>query len=184
MGIPETVTPAAVPPEVETAKVSRSAAIWVAAITAIGGFATAVAAGAFGLVGKSKPPPKQRWLRVDAVQLVRDPALPAVDRVRLVVQVNSVAYSYPTSVQSIWAPVGPGMAAERYPLPATGDAYRVKFYAFGYVADGKVPRYEYRGVDEYPLHRIPLRGATQALQLSTSDQQGLAIGMVVRYAIE
>lgn len=121
MGTPETVTPAAatVPPEVETAKVSRSAAVWVAAITAIGGFATAVAAGAFGLVGKSKPPPKQRWLRVEAVQLVRDPALPAV-----------------------------------------------------------------RGVDEYPLHRIPLRGATQALQLSTSDQQGLATGMVVRYSTE
>lgn len=174
------------PPDFTTAKVSRSAAIWVAAITAIGGFSTAVATGSIGLFAKAKPVamPVQRWIRVDAVQLGTDPALPAIDRVRLVAQVNGVGYAYPTSVHSIWMAVGPGMVGERYPLPVGAEVYRVKFYGFGLAADGKVPRYEYRSVDEHPTRHIPLRGATQALQLSESTPKGLATGLVVRYSIE
>jgi len=174
----------ALPPDIATAKVSRNAAIWVAAITAIGGFATAVATGSIGLFAKAKPLPVQRWIRVEAVQLVSDPALPTIDRVRLVAQVNGVNYSYPANVNSLWAPVGPGMVAERYPLPVGAETYRVKFHAFGYVADGKIPRYEYRGIDEYRSRQIPLRGATQPLQLTGSNPTGLNTGMIVRYSIE
>lgn len=174
----------ALPPDLTTAKVSRSAAIWVAAITALGGFATAVATGSIGLFAKSKPPPVQRWIRIEAVQLVTDPALPSIDRVRLVAQVNGVSYAYPTSVNSIWAPVGPGMAPERYPLPIGAETYRVKFYGFGLTNDSKIPRYEYRGIHEHPPRQVPLRGATQALQLTSSAPNGLSTGMIVRYSIE
>lgn len=174
----------ALPPDITTAKVSRSAAIWVAAITALGGFATAVATGSLGLFAKAKPPPVQRWIRIEAVQVVADPALPPIDRVRLVAQVNGVSYAYPTSVNSIWTPVGPGMAPERYPLPIGAETWRVKFYGFGLTSEGKIPRYEYRGIDEHPPRQVPLRGATQALQLTGSAPSGLATGMVVRYSIE
>lgn len=173
------------PPDVASAKVSRSGAIWAAAITAIGGFATAIAVGAIGLVGKAKPPPPvQRWLRIESVELHKDAALPAIDRVRLVAQVNGVSYGYPTSVNSVWAPVGPGMTAERYPLPIGAEAYRIKFFGFGLTADAKIPRYEYRGVAEYAARRLPVAGATQALQYTTSDPNGLSIGMVVHYSVE
>jgi hypothetical protein len=173
------------PPDVATARVSRSGAIWAAAITAIGGFATAVVAGAIGLVGKNKPPPPvQRWLRIESVELRKDAALPAIDRVRLVAQVNGVSYGYPTSVNSVWAPVGPGMTPERYPLPIGAEAYRVKFFGFGLTADAKIPRYEYRGMAEFAARRLPVAGATQALQYTTSDPAGLSIGMVVHYAVE
>lgn len=170
-------------PDEVTAKVSRSGAIWAAAITAIGGFATAIAVGAFGLAGKSKPP-IQRWLKIESVELVRDPSIPSIDRVRLVAQVNGVSFGYPTSVNSLWAPVGPGMTAERYPLPVGSESYRVKFFGFGLQADGKIPRYEYRSVAEYSSRQLPLRGATQSLQLTTSEPRGLSVGMRVHYSIE
>lgn len=178
------MTTQTLPPDITTARVSRSAAIWVAAITALGGFATAVATGSLGLFAKSKPPPVQRWIRIEAVQLVTNPALPSIDRVRLVAQVNGVSYAYPTTVNSLWAAVGPGMVAERYPLPLGAETYRVKFYGFGFASDGKIPRYEYRGIDEHTARQVPLRGATQALQLNGSDPRGLSTGMIVRYSIE
>ncbi len=174
------------PPELASARVSRSAAIWAAAITAVGGFATAVATGAIGLAGKPPPPhPVQRWIRIDSVELAHDAVLPSIDRVRLVAQVNGISYSYPTSVNSIWAPVGPGMMGERYPLPLGAEVYRVKFFGFGLAADGKIPRYEFRGVVEYPTRQIPLHNATQALQLTSSEPPlGLTVGMTVHYSIE
>jgi hypothetical protein len=171
------------PLDIDSAKVSRSGAIRAAAITAVGGFATAIAVGAFGLIGTPKPT-IQRWIRIDAVELSRDAALPVVDRVRLVAQVNSVSYGYPTSVNSVWAPVGPGMIGERYPLPVGAETYRVKFFGFGLAADGKIARYEYRGVLEHAARQIPLRGATQQLQLTTSDPSGLTVGQTVHYSIE
>jgi hypothetical protein len=176
----------ATPPDVDTAKVSRSSAIWVAAITACGGFATALATGSFGLLGKSKPPAVQvqRWIHIESVELARGPNLPLVDRIRLVAQVNGVSYGYPTSVNSVWGPTGPGMVGERYPLPIGTENYRIKFFGFGLDADGKVPRYEYRGVQEYTARQLPLRQATQALQLTTSDPKGLTVGMTVHYSIE
>jgi hypothetical protein len=118
------------------------------------------------------------------VQLGSDPSLPAIDRVRLVAQVNGVGYGYPTSVSSVWAAVGPGMVGERYPLPIGAETYRVKFFAFGLTADGKIPRYEYRGVVEHALRQIPLRGASQALQLTSSAANGLPVALTVRYSIE
>jgi hypothetical protein len=174
----------ATPPDVDSAKVSRSGAIWVAVITAVGGFATAMATGAFGLAGKSKPePPVQRWLHINSVVLARDDALPKIDRIRLVAQVSGVNYAYPTSVHSLWAAVGPGMVGERYPLPVGVDPYRVRFLAFGYEADNKIPRYEYRGVQEFKARQVPIR-SSQALQLTTSDPKGLKVGMTVHYSIE
>jgi hypothetical protein len=170
-------------PEIAPASVSRSSAVWVAAITAIGGFATAIATGAIGLVGKAKPP-AQRWIRIETVKLGKDARLPLVDRVRLVAQVNGVSYGYPATISSIWAPVGPGMVEERYPLPLSTDGYRVKMFGFGLTADGKIPRYEYRGVLEHAARQIPVHDATQALQLTTSDPDGLMVGMTVRYSIE
>jgi hypothetical protein len=172
------------PPDLASARVSRSAAIWAAAITAVGGFATAIATGALGLAGKTAPHPVQRWIRIDSVELAHDATLPSIDRVRLVAQVNGVSYSYPTSVNSVWAPVGPGMTGERYPLPIGAEVYRVKFFGFGLTAEGKIPRYEFRGVFEHPARQIPLRNATQALQLTTSEPRGLAVGMTVHYSIE
>lgn len=166
-----------------SAKVSRSGAVWAAAITAIGGFATAVATGAIGLVGKAEAP-TQRWLHIESVELAKDAALPRIDRVRLVAQVNGVSYGYPTSVNSVWAPVGPGMSGERYPLPVGAEVYRVRFFGFGLTSDGKIPRYEYRGTVEFSARRIPVSGATQALQYTSSDPSGLAVGMTVRYSIE
>jgi len=173
------------PPELSSARVSRSAAIWTAAITAVGGFATAVATGAIGLFAKPKPHPvAQRWIRIESVELARNEALPSIDRVRLVAQVHGVSYSYPTSVNSVWAPVGPGMMGERYPLPIGAEVYRVKFFGFGLAADGKIPRYKFRGVFEHSARQIPLRNATQALQLTTSEPRGLTVGMTVHYSIE
>ncbi len=174
------------PPDVTSvtsAKVSRSGAIWVAAITAAGGFATAVATGSIGLLGKTEPI-TQRWIQIEAVQIVSAPPLPAIDRIRLVAQVNGVSYAYPTSVNSVWAAVGPGMASERYPLPIGAEVFRVKFYGFGLTADGKIPRYENRDTVEYQVRQIPVRGAKQALQLSGSMPSGLATGLIVRYTIE
>ncbi len=174
-------------PDPDQAKVTRSSAIWVAAITACGGFATALATGSLGLLTKSPPaapPTIQRWIRIDSVELARAQGLPNVDRIRLVAQVNGVSYGYPTSVNSVWAPIGPGMIGERYPLPIGAQTYRVKFFGFGREADGSVPRYEYRGVQEYAAKQVPLRQAAQALQLTTSDPKGLMVGMTVHYSIE
>jgi len=173
------------PPELASARVSRSAAVWAAAITAVGGFATAVATGAIGLVSKPKPHPvAQHWLHIESVDLAREDGLPSIDRVRLVAQVNGIGYSYPTSVNSIWAPVGPGMAGERYPLPLGADVYRVKFFGFGLAADGKIPHYEFRGILEHPTRQIPLHNVTQALQIVGSEPRGLTVGMTVHYSIE
>jgi hypothetical protein len=174
----------AAPPDVDPARVSRSGAIWVATITAVGGFATALATGSFGLLGKSKPPVVQRWLHIESVELNRDQNLPPIDRVRLVAQVNGVSYGYPTSVNSVWVPVGPGMIGERYPLPIGTETYRVKFFGFGLESDGRIPRYEYRGVQEYATRQFPLRNETQALQLTTSEPRGLTVGMTVHYSLE
>ncbi len=174
-------------PDVDPAKVTRSSAIWVAVITACGGFATALATGSLGLLNKNKPASPtvvQRWIHIESVELARGQGLPNVDRVRLVAQVNGVSYGYPTSVNSIWAPIGPGMTGERYPLPLGAETYRVKFFGFGREADGSVPRYEYRGVQEFAGKQVPLRHATQALQITSSDPKGLVVGMTVHYAIE
>ena len=172
------------PPELAAAKVSRSVAIWVALITAAGGYTTAVVSGSFGLLNKPVAAPVQRWIRISAVQLASDAKLPAIDRVRLVAQVYGVSYAYPTSVSSVWAAVGPGMAAEKYPLPVGAAEYRVKFYAFGLAPDGKVSRYEHKGIAEFELRQIPLRNVTLALQLSESGPGGLAMAMSVRFSIE
>jgi hypothetical protein len=173
------------PPELASARVSRRAAVWAAVITVVGGFATAVATGAIGLAGKAPPHPFQRWIRIDSVELAHDAVLPSIDRVRLVAQVNGISYSYPTSVNSIWAPVGPGMMGERYPLLLGAEVYRIKLFGFGLTADGKIPRYEFRGVVEYPARQIPLHNATQALQRTSSEPQlGLTVGMTVHYSIE
>jgi hypothetical protein len=168
-----------------SAKISRSTAIWVALITALGGFATAVATGSNSLFGK-KPAPAvvQRWIRVESVEFGRDTSLPPVNRIRLVVQVNGVSYGYPTSVNSIWAPVGTGMPIERYPLAVGQTSYHVKVFGFGLGSDGKVSRYEFRGVSEHSARRIPIQSMTQPLHLSTSEPSGLLIGMTVRYSIE
>lgn len=172
-------------PDDVSAKVSRSGAIWAAVITAIGGFATAFVTGAIGLLGKPVPSRAiQHWLVIESVELRHDIALPSVDHVRLVAQVNGVSYGYPTSVNSIWEPVGRGMTAERYPLPISADTYRVKFFGFGLTGDARIPRYEYRGVVEYAARQLPVAGATQALQYTTSGPNGLAIGMIVHYALE
>ncbi len=171
-------------PELAAAKVSRNVAIWVALITAVGGFTTAVVSGSFGLLNKPAAPVVQRWIRINAVQLASDAKLPTVDRVRLVAQVNGVSYAYPTSVSSVWAAVGPGMASEKFPLPVGAAEFRVKFYAFGLAPDGKVMRYEHKGMAEFEPRQIPLRNATQALQLSDSGPGGLAMAMTVRYSIE
>ena len=171
-------------PELVAAKVSRNVAIWVAMITAVGGFATALVSGSLGLLSKPATPVVQRWIRISAVQLTSDARLPAVDRVRLVAQVNGISYGYPTSVSSVWAAVGPGMASEKYPLPVGAAEYRVKFYAFGLAPDGKVSRYEHKGIAEFEARHIPLRNASQALQLSDSGPGGLAMAMSVRYSIE
>jgi hypothetical protein len=171
-------------PDVESAKVSRNVAIWVALITAAGGFTTALVTGSFGLLNKKSEPVVQRWIRINAVQLGTDPKLPPIDRVHLIAQVNGVSYAYPTSVSSLWAAVGPGMASEKYPLPIAAEGYRVKFYAFGSTPDGKFPRYEHKGIAEFELRQIPLRNATQGLQLSDSGPNGLATAMTIRYSIE
>jgi hypothetical protein len=174
-------------PAADPARVSRSSAIWVAVITAIGGFATAVASGSLGLLKQSQPPPPapvQRWIRIESVQLGSHKDLPPIDRVRLIVQVNGVSYAYPTSVHSLWTPVGPGMAAERYPLPVGTDTYRVRFYGFGYVSEARIPRYESRDAAEIQPRQIPLRGASQALRLTGSTPSGLVTGMTVKYSIE
>lgn len=173
----------AVTPDIVSAKVSRSAAIWVAAITAAGGFATAVATGSFGLAKKSDPV-VQRWIRISSVQLGTDPKLPPITRVHLIAQVNGVSYAYPTSVSSLWAAVGPGMVSERFPLPIGTEPYRVKFFAFGATADEKFPRYEHKGVAEFEARQIPLRNASQGLQLSESGPLGLVTAITVRYSIE
>lgn len=170
-------------PNVDSARVSRSAAIWVAGITAISGFATAVVTGSFGLFQKSEPV-VQRWLRISSVQLTNDPNLPPINRVHLIAQVNGVSYAYPTSPSTLWAPVGPGMVSERYPLPIGADSYRVKFFAFGSTPDGKFPRYEHKGVSEFERRQIPLRSATQTLQLSESTPKALTVAMTVRFSIE
>jgi hypothetical protein len=171
-------------PDLDSARVSRAGAIWVAIITACGGFATAIVTGSFGMLSKSRPAPAQRWIHIQAVELTRDRDLPSVDRIRLIAQVNGVSYGYPTTVNSVWAPVGPGMPAERYPLPAGLEGYRIRFFAFGLDADGKIPRYEYRGSQEYAARQLPIRDATQPLQLTTSDPKGLKVGMTVRYSLE
>lgn len=168
---------------VDTARVSRSAAVWVAAITAVGGFATAFVTGSFGLSHKSDAV-VQRWLRISAVQLANDPNLPFIDRVHLIAQVNGVSYAYPTSTSTLWAAVGPGMASERYPLPIRADSYRVRFFAFGSTKDGKSSRYEHKGFAEFETRQVPLKSATQTLQLSESSQSGLAVAMTVRFSIE
>ena len=170
-------------PDAESAKVSRSVAVWVASIAAAGGFATAVVTGSFGLAKKPEAV-IQHWIRISAVQLGADPKLPPIDRVHLIAQVNAVSYAYPTSVSSLWAAVGPGMTSEKYPLPVGAEAYRVKFYAFGAMPDGKYPRYEHKGVAEFELRHIPLRNAKQGLQLSESGPAGLVTAMTVRYSIE
>lgn len=172
------------PQDVASAKVSRSAAVWVAIITAVGGFATALATGSLGLFSKHKTVVLQHWIRIETVQLETQPSLPVIDRIRLIAQVNGVSYSYPTTVNSIWAPVGPGMVGERYPLPIGAETYRVRFYAFGYTLDGKTIHYESRDVAEFLSRQIPLRGASQGLQLGGSSPSGLATGMTVRYSIE
>jgi len=169
-------------PDIESAKVSRSAAVWVALITAAGGFATAAATGSFGWV--KKEPVVQRWIRINAVQLGTDPKLPPIDRVHLIAEVNGVSYAYPTSVSSLWAAVGPGMVSEKYPLPIGADAYRVKFFAFGATPDGKFLRYEHKGVAEFELRQIPLRNATQQVQLSESGPLALVTAMTIKYSIE
>ena len=50
--------------------------------------------------------------------------------------------------------------------------------------DGKVSRYEHKGIAEFEPRQIPLRNASQALQLSDSGPGGLAMAMTIRYAIE
>jgi hypothetical protein len=170
-------------PNIDAARVSRSSAVWVAAITAIGGFFTAIVTGSFGAFHKSEPT-VQRWLRISAVQISDDTSLPNIDRVHLIAQVNGVSYAFPTSTSTLWAAVGPGMASERYPLPIQADSYRVKFFAFGSTPDGKYPRYEHKGVAEFQTRQIPLKNATQTLQLSDSGSKSLAVAMNVRFSID
>ncbi len=143
----------------------------------------ALVTASFGLIGQPKPV-VQRWLRIDSVQLGTHPGLPVIDRVHLIAQVNGVSYAYPTSVNTLYAPIGPGMVSERYPLPIGADTYRVRFYGFGVTLDGKFPRYEQKGVVEHPLRMGPFRNATQNLQLSSSDPKALLTGFTVRYSIE
>ena len=171
-------------PDMDSARVSRAGAIWVAVITACGGFATAIATGSFGLLAKSKPAAVQRWIHIQSVELGRDQSLPTVDRIRLVAQVNGVSYGYPTGVNSVWAPVGPGMPIERFPLPVGQEVYRIRFFGFGLDAEGKIPRYEYRGIQEFAARQLPVVDATQALQLTTSDPNGLKVGMTVHYSVK
>ena len=168
---------------VDSARVSRSAAVWVAAITAVGGFATAVVTGSFGLQRKPEAV-VQRWLKISSVELSSAPGLPPIDRVHLIAEINGVRFAFPTSTSTLWAAVGPGMVSERYPLPIDQDRYRVRFYAIGATTAGVYPRYEHKGFAEFEPRWVPLKNATQSLQLSESGPDRLKVAMTVRYSIE
>jgi hypothetical protein len=76
------------------------------------------------------------------------------------------------------------MPIERFPLPFGQEVYRIRFFGFGLDAEGKIPRYEYRGIQEFAARQLPVVDATQALQLTTSDPKGLKVGMTVHYSVK
>lgn len=108
-------------PAVQAAKVSAKGAIIVALITTLGGV---VAGYLVRQPANSQQPADLHWLTIEGIE-----AQGYLD-VRLLMTVNGVKFSYPSS--SVWQEVGPRMstANERFLLPPAEESYRVSFQAF------------------------------------------------------
>jgi len=166
----------------KAAKISRTQAIVVALVTAIGGFATSLATNGFGLLG-TKNHTAQHWIKIETVQTGNVSVHP---KVRVTADVNGVSYSFPTN--TVWAAVGAGMAGERYPLPTGAESYRVKFRAFVLTDSGSVAQFENRDYVEHLVKQIPVRNASQDLNrtgpLFNWPVLAPVNGLIVRYSIE
>jgi hypothetical protein len=109
-------------PAVQAARVTSKQAVLVALITALGGLAT----GWLSHGSSATPVTQQRYIKVTGVNS------DGQGDVRIVIEVNGQAYSYPS--RAVWAEVGPQMPSEVFPLPTGASEFSVHFSAF--LSDG------------------------------------------------
>ncbi len=151
-------------------------AILVALITTSAG----LAAGYIGRGGSaSKSETTQRWLTIEKVT----PLQTHHGLVHLIVTVNGINYSSPAT--ALWTTLGPAMAVERLPLPATDASYHVSMRAF--LADsGHIETYEAqsRTVDEVFVTQLPAKSRSYDLYELQSVVQNSNPNLTVRYSIE
>jgi len=105
---------------IRVAQISSKSAILVAIITTVGGVLSG-----YLLRGplEESPAAHSRWLTIERLES-RD-----ILDVRLVISVNGLRYSYPSS--TVWQAIEPGMQPnkERFLLPSA-DSYRISFLVF------------------------------------------------------
>jgi len=137
--------------EVRVARIKAFQAIAVALITGVIGLATgyfASGGGGKSVIGSESQP--QHWLVVDKIEANRTP------KVRLIVTVDGVNYSYPS--KAIWAEIGPGMSSEKFPLVYSEDGYDIQFSAFvsGGPGEDRLQRLMSQELRSVELAQLPL----------------------------
>ena len=167
----------------QAARISAKSAVVVALITTLGGV----------VAGYLVRPDAGRgnvsalhWLTIERIES------DAPADVRVLITVNGLRFSYPSS--SVWQELQPGMTGEqeRFLLPPSEDSYRVSFHAF-----------EIRGphsdsgestssvVEEIPVDKIPtgrrsydLYGIVRPFTRGGSPTRGGTVSLRVSYSIE
>jgi hypothetical protein len=123
---------------VEVARITARQAIIVAVITSVAGLLG-------GMVGyfanhPAKPPEHavaytEHRISIDGVRLEAGEEGSQHLAIRVMVDVNGQAYSYPS--RALWADIGPNMSKEEFPL-VSAETYKVHFAAYLRSQDGRV----------------------------------------------
>jgi hypothetical protein len=161
--------------DLQVARISARQAIIVASITAMAGLAG-------GYLARPPSAPDGRQYRLHIVRINTDGAEAAV---RIVVDVDGQAYSYPS--RALWADVVPNMSSEDFPLPAGKSEYRVRFSAFVRRADGTLGEAVSQEAHVVPVSAVPLRREYRLYPLDagfTRSARGEGfLGLTVHYEV-
>lgn len=102
-------------------------------------------------------PAIQYWLEIEGIELANMPVGESPRRIRLVATVDSVKYSYPSSV--IWEPVQGDMPDESFPLPVDSLPHRLSFVMF--LDDAPNEPLTFHSNESVDISNIPHSGETK-----------------------
>jgi len=164
-------------PEVKIAKITSLQAIAVALITAIASILGTL------LAAHHSDPVPGHWHTMTVDQVTYTNAEPKT-AIRLVLEINGQAYSYPS--RTLWSDIGGNISPESFPLPPSPSGYKVHFEAYLRHPDGTIKLLQSQVLDSVPESSIPFAGSYQLHVVDEGFSRGW-IGedvVALRYRVE
>jgi hypothetical protein len=100
--------------------------------------------------------------------------------VRLVVEVNGQAYSYPS--RAVWADVSPTMSPEAFPLPSAAEL-SIHFSAFIRRPNGEIAIGDTQQLQKFKVDSLPADAEVELHRLDPGFNRGGVPDLRIRYSI-